>query len=45
MNFGMQWSEDGFNHLLRLRLAGSKQRFDTLFSNKSLVLSVYSPNR
>jgi hypothetical protein len=28
---GMRWSEDGFNHLLLLRLAWVNQRFDTLF--------------
>lgn len=29
---GMRWSEDGFNHLLHLRLAWVNGRFDTLFS-------------
>ena len=28
---GMRWSEDGFNHLLHLRLAWVNGRFDTLF--------------
>lgn len=42
---GMRWSEDGFNHLLHLRLAWVNQRFDTLFSDESLVLNLYSPNR
>lgn len=28
---GMRWSEDGFNHLLHLRLAWVNQRFDALF--------------
>jgi len=42
---GMRWSEDGFNHLLHLRLAWVNQRFDTLFSDESLVLTLYSPNR
>ena len=28
---GMRWSEDGFNHLLLLRLAWVNQRFDDLF--------------
>lgn len=28
---GMRWSEDGFNHLLHLRLAWINGRFDTLF--------------
>lgn len=36
---GMRWSEDGFNHLLHLRLAWVNGRFDTLFG---LTLS---PNR
>lgn len=42
---GMRWSEDGFNHLLHLRLAWVNQRFDALFSDESLVLSLYSPKR
>ena len=29
---GMRWSEDGFNHLLYLRLAWVNDRFDDLFS-------------
>jgi hypothetical protein len=29
---GMRWSEDGFNHLLHLRLAWVNDRFDSLFS-------------
>jgi len=28
---GMRWSEDGFNHLLILRLAWANDRFDSLF--------------
>ena len=28
---GMRWSEDGFNPLLHLRLAGGNGRFETLF--------------
>jgi hypothetical protein len=28
---GMRWSEDGFNHLLLLRLAWANDRFDDLF--------------
>jgi len=28
---GMRWSEDGFNHLLHLRLAWVNGRFDALF--------------
>ena len=35
----MRWSEDGFNHLLHLRLAWVNGRFETLFG---LTLS---PNR
>ena len=42
---GMRWSEDGFNHLLQLRLAWVNQRFDALFSDEDLSLSSYSPNR
>lgn len=29
---GMRWSEDGFNHLVHLRLAWGNGRFETLFS-------------
>jgi hypothetical protein len=28
---GMRWSEDGFNHLVHLRLAWVNGRFETLF--------------
>jgi hypothetical protein len=28
---GMRWSEDGFNHLLHLRLAWVNGSFETLF--------------
>jgi hypothetical protein len=35
---GMRWSEDGFNHLLHLRLAWVNQRFDALFSDENLSL-------
>ncbi len=42
---GMRWSEDGFNHLLHLRLAWVNHRFDSLFSEESLELTLYSPNR
>jgi hypothetical protein len=35
---GMRWSEDGFNHLLHLRLAWVNASFDSLF------LSSCSPN-
>ena len=30
---GMRWSEDGFNHLLHLRLAWVNGRFDDLFAS------------
>lgn len=36
---GMRWSEEGFEHLLYLRLAWVNQRFDTLFPSVPL----YSP--
>ncbi len=42
---GMRWSKDRFNHLLPLRLAWTNQRFDALFSNESLSLCLYSPNK
>lgn len=42
---GMRWSEDGFNHLLHLRLAWVNGRFEPLFGDESLVLKLYSPNR
>ena len=42
---GMRWSENGFNHLLHLRLAWVNHRFDALFSEESLELTLYSPNR
>lgn len=42
---GMRWSEDGFNHLLHLRLAWVNGRFDPFFANESLELKLYSPNR
>ncbi|WP_442948096.1 ISKra4 family transposase [Nostoc sp.] len=38
---GMRWSEDGFNHLLHLRLAWVNGRFDHLFPNSTFS----SPNR
>jgi hypothetical protein len=41
---GMRWSENGFNHLLHLRLAWVNQHFDALFSDENLSLSLYSPN-
>lgn len=42
---GMRWSEAGFNTLLHLRLAWVNQRFDQLFSEQPLTLSLYSPNQ
>ena len=42
---GMRWSEDGFNHLLHLRLAWVNSRFDALFSDKDLSLYLYSPDK
>jgi len=33
---GMRWSEEGFNHLLLLRLAWTNDRFDALFQPASL---------
>lgn len=33
---GMRWSEDGFNHLLHLRLAWVNGRFDSFFSAPNL---------
>jgi len=36
---GMRWSEDGFNHLLHLRLAWVNARFDTIF-----LEDTFSPN-
>jgi hypothetical protein len=42
---GMRWSENGFNHLLHLRLAWVNGRFDSLFANYPLTPTLYSPNR
>lgn len=42
---GMRWSEDGFNHLLHLRLAWINQCFDPLFGEQPLVPVLYSPKR
>lgn len=42
---GMRWSETGFNHLLHLRLAWVNGRFDPLFADHPLTLSLHSPNR
>jgi len=41
---GMRWSEDGFNHLLALRIAWVNQRFDALFPTVPLTVQSYSPN-
>lgn len=40
---GMRWSEDGFNHLLHLRLAWVNQRFDLLFCDDAIMPEIYSP--
>ncbi|KAI9131211.1 hypothetical protein ON05_026535 [Acaryochloris sp. CCMEE 5410] len=40
---GMRWSEDGFNHLLMLRLAWVNQRFDSLFPGVTIPKSKASP--
>jgi hypothetical protein len=42
---GMRWSEQGFNHLLHLRLAWVNGRFDSLFADCSFTPTLYSPNR
>jgi hypothetical protein len=42
---GMRWSEDGFNHLLHLRLAWVNDRFDDLFGEASSNAHVPSMNR
>jgi hypothetical protein len=41
---GMRWSEDGFNHLLLLRLAWANDRFDDLFPSVPRSLTDPSPN-
>ncbi|MBH8563899.1 hypothetical protein I8748_17185 [Nostoc sp. CENA67] len=38
---GMHWSEDGFNHLLHLRLAWVNQRFDTLFNDYMHPIEIF----
>lgn len=40
---GMRWSENGFNHLLRLRLDWMNGRFGSSGSDALPVLSLYSP--
>ena len=42
---GMRWSEDGFNHLLHLRLAWINGRFDFLFGEQLSLPLLYSPKR
>lgn len=42
---GMRWSEDGFNHLLLLRLAWVNQRFEILFPHVPDPPTLYSPDR
>ncbi|ASC72874.1 hypothetical protein XM38_038340 [Halomicronema hongdechloris C2206] len=42
---GMRWSEDGFNHLLLLRLAWVNQRFESLFPHVPDPPTSYSPDR
>jgi hypothetical protein len=41
---GMRWSQDGFNHLLLLRLAWANNRFDHLFPSLPKALTDPSPN-
>jgi hypothetical protein len=41
---GMRWSDDGFNHLLLLRLAWANDRFDDLFPSVPRSLADPSPN-
>jgi hypothetical protein len=41
---GMRWSDDGFNHLLLLRLAWANDRFDALFPSVPSSLTNPSPN-
>lgn len=40
---GMRWSEDGFNHLLHLRLAWVNGRFDNLFPDQASPNRAYAP--
>lgn len=40
---GMRWSEEGFNHLLVLRLAWANERFDDLFPRVRDAKQKYSP--
>ena len=41
---GMRWSEDGFEHLLLLRVAWVNKRFDALFPNVPIPKTKASPN-
>ncbi|NJM68269.1 MAG: ISKra4 family transposase, partial [Acaryochloris sp. RU_4_1] len=42
---GMRWSEDGFNHLLILRVAWVNERFDSLFPDVTIPKTMASPIR
>lgn len=42
---GVRWSEDGFNHLLILRVVWVNQRFDDLFTNVPIHKTNPSPIR
>jgi hypothetical protein len=42
---GMRWSEDGFNHLLILRVAWVNERFDSLFLHIIIPKTNASPIR
>jgi len=42
---GMRWSEDGFNHLLILRVAWVNERFDSLFPGVTIPETKASPIR
>ncbi len=41
---GMRWSEDGFHHLLHLRVAWVNQCFESLFPNVTWIEDLPSPN-
>jgi len=40
---GMRWSKDGFNYLFASSIGVVNQRFDSLFSDESLILTLYPP--
>ena len=42
---GMRWSEEGFNHLLHLRLAWANGRFDEIFAENTAAISIHPLNR